>query len=495
LERILGAVPTRDEARRFLRGQASAYLGGKSPAHAAADDAIETWSWDPQRKEIVSRRVRSGDASLVLAARIAHELFVLDPDDPETRRLYLAATLGAAKVNYGLNHSLPVDRDPLLQSIARQGSVVIGEVLDWSMEKGYRESAIGAAEILGRIGDPDAVRSTNGRPTPLSRALEHADRHVRFAALEAVLTIDPRAPFAGSSRVPEAISYFVRSSSQRAALVAHPSAEVAATLAGMLSGLGFDAQIATNGRDLVLRAERTPDCEFILMSEFLTHPDANETLQAIRLDYRSARIPVAVLSDDGRSRLAALENDPLTMVYPPPQSPPIASRLVRLLLERERQTDADQRVAQASAALDWLRRLAEKPRVYEFYDLLRAETATRDALASAALTDKAAPVLGLLATPGAQLALVDLASQNARPAADRRAAAIAFASAVRKRGVLLTTDQITRQYDRYNNSAALDQETQQILGSILDTLEASAEKQQTSGRGSRVVDEASDSTS
>jgi hypothetical protein len=40
--------------------------------------------------------------------------------------------------------------------------------------------------------------------------------------------------------------------------------------------------------------------------------------------------------------------------------------------------------------------------------------------------------------------------------------------------VRLTSDEITRQYDRYNESENLDEGTQQILGAVLDTIESPA---------------------
>ena len=38
-------------------------------------------------------------------------------------------------------------------------------------------------------------------------------------------------------------------------------------------------------------------------------------------------------------------------------------------------------------------------------------------------------------------------------------------------GILLTTAEITRQYDRYNASEALDGGTQEVLGAVLDAIE------------------------
>ena len=48
----------------------------------------------------------------------------------------------------------------------------------------------------------------------------------------------------------------------------------------------------------------------------------------------------------------------------------------------------------------------------------------------------------------------------------------AFVASTEKHGILLRADEILAQYDRYNQSATADAATQQILGTILDCLEA-----------------------
>jgi hypothetical protein len=54
----------------------------------------------------------------------------------------------------------------------------------------------------------------------------------------------------------------------------------------------------------------------------------------------------------------------------------------------------------------------------------------------------------------------------------RQAAVAAFREAVQRCGLLLTTGEIQRQYDRYNQSAREDPATQKVLGLILDCIEA-----------------------
>ena len=52
------------------------------------------------------------------------------------------------------------------------------------------------------------------------------------------------------------------------------------------------------------------------------------------------------------------------------------------------------------------------------------------------------------------------------------AAAAAFRRGVDRFGILLTTDQILKQYDRYNQSESQAKETQAVQAAILDALES-----------------------
>ena len=75
-----------------------------------------------------------------------------------------------------------------------------------------------------------------------------------------------------------------------------------------------------------------------------------------------------------------------------------------------------------------------------------------------------------------QRTLVELASRFTLPLAVRQAAAKAFRENTQEHGILLTTAEIRRQYDRYNESEKLDVPTQQVLGLILNSLEVRVPK-------------------
>jgi hypothetical protein len=75
-----------------------------------------------------------------------------------------------------------------------------------------------------------------------------------------------------------------------------------------------------------------------------------------------------------------------------------------------------------------------------------------------------------------QQALVELASRVNLPLTLRQAAVQAFRQSTQRHGILLTKEEVRRQYDRYNDSEKLDKPTQHVLSLILDCLETGAPK-------------------
>ena len=108
----------------------------------------------------------------------------------------------------------------------------------------------------------------------------------------------------------------------------------------------------------------------------------------------------------------------------------------------------------------------------KLYDVRRVQGCVLAALYVPELSTKVVKVLGNLDTPESQRALVELASRWTPPIEVRKAAAIAFRRNTEANGILLTTQEILRQYDRHNESEELDVNTQHILGLILDCIEA-----------------------
>ena len=483
LASMFGGAPDRGQAIHLLHERIVELHGGAPYRHADHENMLEIWSWDDAAAAPVQRRLPAEDASLLAEAQLAEDLAAIAPEHEDSQKLHLTTKLEAAKILGGLDQPLPAGAGTAQADAVAAGVEAVEEVLSFAVETKHPAAALAAAEVLGILGDPLALRGVRGQPGPLASALVHPDRRVRFAAAQAILQIDPTFPYPGASLLIDELAYFASATATRRVLIADPRVQKSQTLAGLFAEIGFEADTVTTGENLLAAARTNPDYELLLIGDAISAPPLNELVQLLRRDWRTASIPVGIAAQEARidyaKRLA--ETDPLTEAFPPPQSREgLASQSARLLeLAGRYLAPADERMAQAVFALDALGRIAEQPEQYAFYDLPSRREAIGRALYTPALTAKAAAVLGQLGDAAAQRELVEFASQPTRDVQLRRAAASAFDSAVQQHGLRLTQQQILQQYDRYNRSATLDEDTQAIFGAILDSIEAPAKSAKT----------------
>lgn len=481
LERFSGVLPKREEAIEFLAQRIRAHLDGTAKLDTDPEGRVRLWLWDVDGKRCTEQLLESRMATLTMAGLLGEELAALAPKDHQYRRLRLIALLGMAKAKAGLEQPLTSESGAAWDKASAAGASMVTDVLAEAMRRGDLEAAIGAAEVLAEIGDTTLLVGREGRPSVIVKAAEHPDPRLRFAAVQAIMKWDPKMSYAGSSYVLDALAHFARSSGERRVLIGQQQTEKAQTLVGMLSELGFVADTALTGNDVFRQATADPDYEFLLVSDGIVSPPTKELIQQLRREPRTSRLPIGIMAR--KANYQDMEDfaaqDPLTLVFPRVADVSGLVFEVRNLtaLRGADSDEGDQRIRRALVALDHLARLAEKSDEYTFYDLLAHEQAVTEALMVGPLATRAAGVLGWLGTPTAQTTLVETASQNTRPLAHRQAAAAAFALAVTRRGLRLSRDQILRQYDRYNRSAVLDRATQQVLGKILDAIEAPSKNQ------------------
>jgi len=476
LMQLVGRTPSKAAAEKILLRDVRSFLAGTPPLAIDQEGKIELWHWDAQNNRTIGVRYPARDASLVVAARLASDLYALSPNNSEYRRLYLLANLEAAKKVVGLDSELPKGPGTIRDRLGKEGTESLEKILTYAIRIDRIPAAIGAAEVLGDVANIGILMSPDGSPRPLVRALTHRNRRLRAAAANAIMQIDPRRTYPGSSQLVATLGYLAGTTGKRQVLVGHPISQQGQTLAGMLSELGLDAEIARTGRDLFRKAAQNPDVEFVLISDAIARRVALETIQSFRRDPRTAGIPIGFMVRSKRIHVMQdwAKNDRLIEVFPQPADTQSLGFRIRCLLKRSKRDilTKEERIQRASRALKHLAKLAEHPQRYSFYDLSLQEGAIESALLVSELAKPAARTLGLLGSAKAQHALVLVASQNPRPLAQRQAAATGFALAVKKHGLLLTTQEIKRQYAIYNQSAKLDIATQKVLGSLLDTIEA-----------------------
>lgn len=476
LARLTGQAPTKADAAQVLAKRAREHFEQAQPLPMDENGRVEIWSWDKTAKQPVVHRYAPADASRLLAARLAREAYSIRPDDPAIRRLYLATLLEQAAYELGLDKPLPTTPGFPAAIVAEQDWKVIEDVLVFAMDTGHAPAATAAVRILGAKDKAEDLLAQGPQPAPLVRATRQPDARLRFAAMEAILKLKPSQPFAGSSQIPEALGFFLATTGSRRALVADLVREDARRIGGLFSGLGYQVDTAVTGAELVRQATTCPDYEFIMIAASLGESTVEQILQRLHYDCRTAAVPIGVLGRLGQAELTdhLTRGDRMCIAFVRPHTQEDARWQVEQLTARlgPRMVSFDERQAQAAAAMRWTGELmTQKSSVFDVRGL-------KDLLLVAdrvpTLAPQAAAVLGSVGTPQAQVALVEQASQHDQPLAVRKAALAAFRESVEKHGVLLTSQQILLQYDRYNQSAALDPSTQQVLGFILDCIEARA---------------------
>jgi len=465
-------------AERLLLQEIDRHRQGVPPFRPAANNQIGLWFWDDATAELSYEHYDQPEACILWAARLAEQLVRLDPANVTNRELALVLGLEAAKLRHG--YERPLSQVPLGKYLAnvlesyRGDAQAADQLLTAALDSNYPGAATAACELLGGLADVGVLYTPDGRNSPLVRALIGPHRRVSFAALTAILTLDPQKPFPGSSWVPKTLSRFANGGGPPIALVAMPAIQSAASVGGILASLGYQTDVANNPKDLIHFARQSDSLQFLLVDLAIGSPGIRELLHTLRLLPQSAGASIALLAPAGR----LVEAHRLASQYDRVVAFPGAQTETAVASIAQRMNDAlgrdlcspQERTAQAEFALDQLGRLLKQPP--GFYDTEQLADVLAIALYEPSLTADAVGNLAWVGTPESQLALVDYASRAVLPIESRQAAATAFAENVRKYGILLTTNEIVRQYDRYNASHAADEATYRVLSGILDTLES-----------------------
>jgi CheY-like chemotaxis protein len=465
---FIAAASSSADAGRLLDDAIGRNKRGMRSFATDENDTVALWHWDDATKKLGYTRYPIDEAQTIWAARLALEYAKLRPDDRLVQCQALVLGLEADGLVGG-------SRSPEMEKLlAAADGAMLNMVLGAAMKHDFPLAAATVAAVIGKRGDASTLYALAPTPAPLAGALNYPNRRVRFAALQAIMALDPQTPFPGASRVPETLGYFATGANQRRAVVAMPGANRANTLAGRLSGLGIEADPATRGGQAVAAAGQSADLEMVLVDVDIDGPGIRDVLYALRSEPATSQVPIGLLATNSRldaaHRIASQHQRVVT--FPRPQSD---SALEELVGQLQAVSDRDpvtpqQRAEMAGAALDWLGQLLARDHTY--YDLHRQAPVVEAALYLPALAARSMKALALLGTPASQRALADFASHSSVPIEARNAAAQAFAESVKRYGILLTAEEILSQYDRYNASASLDSATQAVLGNLLDTLES-----------------------
>ena len=333
--------------------------------------------------------------------------------------LALAAALDQAVYDRGLGKRLDF-KDPAVRQIAALDPRTIEGVLALCLAEHHPAAAKAAAEIFGRAGNPRELLQGGSEASPLVRAVRNPDRRLRMAALEAVAALKPQTPFAGSSYVLESLAYLAATTGGRRALVVSPNAETLQEWIGVLKFRNIDSDSAASGREAVRMALRCPDYELAVIDMATQGPPAEEIVQQLHRDYRTASLRIALVARAGFLKRAEriAEEDPLTIAFSQPIDAEAArwqlGQIMALAPRRFRRFFGTAESGRAGVGLPG--QAGQHAR--QLGDVRRAEEAVLAGLLVPRLSGHAVAVLANIGTRTTQPALVDLASQSRQPPGD-----------------------------------------------------------------------------
>ncbi|HIO03021.1 MAG TPA: hypothetical protein EYN14_13880 [Alphaproteobacteria bacterium] len=434
---------------------------------------ITLWKYDAEQAIVAPTTHNARVVALVLATRVSSSLYSLDQSNAQYKRQFLRSVLASSKVLNGMGQPLAAET---LQLVSQESPAYVLALLEHSLAEENYPAAVGAAEVLGVIGSEALVYAPSGKPTPLVRLLNHANRRVRFAVASAIFQINPQRAFPGCTFLSEAAGYYIKTAGTRSVLTGDVKPERSQTWSGLLAQIGFSGDRARSGRDLVRMAQQSADYEFIMIGESIAAPHINDVVYMLRHDPRTAGIPIGIVVHDlsiGRANpIAAI--DPLTFVLTEPVSVEGLLQQTRpmLLTAKYQEITTIERLAQAKVCLTWFEKVLVNQQQLQFYNVQRQQQAMINALFVPPLSKPAATALAHIGSDRAQRTLATFASQDTEILTNRVHAVAALKQNIQQYRVLLTRAEILKFYDLYNKSLASPQENIDVLSDILDAIES-----------------------
>lgn len=327
------------------------------------DNMVEMWQWNDATKQLTSARIPADEARIVWMSKLARTLTQLDPQNPDYQRRALILAWEAESTKHG-PRNWPINPKFISEADPQFLEAVLAEAL----KNNHSHAAISAIKALAQRRDAGVLMTSDGKPSPLAGALASPNRNVRFAALTAIMALDPQSPYPGSSRVPDAIAWFANSGAEHRVLVAMPTSAATSDLAGQLAAHQFVAESTNSGRELINMARSMTDVDLILVDMDIILPNIREVLYQLRANPTTGETPIAILAADGRLEAAkklAEEHQRMIAIPRPHTDEGLTHALQQLARMADRDAvQPDERIAQAKQAKAWLDKLESGARPF-----------------------------------------------------------------------------------------------------------------------------------
>ena len=437
------------------------------------------WTWNEAEGKLVSRPATVSEAEETLGLKAARQALALAPGDVDAQATLVAIAVDKAVSRVGLV-AFPKGEETVSNLALMAGPAVLDRALKQALVDSKFDLAAALAGTLGKVTDRAAL-SLNGQPHPLVQAISAPDRRTQFAAAKALVALEPRKPFLGSSKVVPVLARFLATGPAPKVIVIDGNLPRGAQLAAQLKTLGYDVDVAPSGDQGFRLAASWSNVEFVIIEPALPRGAwrLEDVLGNLRLDPRTAGLPVFVIG------ALALEDTLGRRLreYPGVGFLVTTADILTLRRQLDRQltrlgarpfSDAERETYAIESAnlLGQITKVAGTP--FE-PDLQHAGEALAAALKTKATTEAALSALGDIPGIGAQRGLADALLDPARPTPVRIGAAAQLSRSLQRFGPLVTAEQ-ERLLVRSLDDTADDPRLKNAIAAVIGALRPKSEQ-------------------
>ena len=467
-----GNAPEQYEVESRLLQRVEKFLEGRRGSADSLLGEVDFWTWNEDTRKLEVSVLNPNVAARMRAAELARTLYEINPVSARNRQLHLLSQLELSKRKVGQAKQINVDE--FLKEADNISSSEVENLLTEAIRHDLIHAATAACEVLKQIGGEAQIVGSQMRP--LVSAILEGDRHLQFAAFDAIAKINPKTAYPGSSYVAEIAAYFASSRFVQKCAVGHISSEVSQSWASTIGPRGWSVVSASSSNEFFETVTSDPDIGILLISDTLRRPAHRQLVQQLRSHWKTKRTPIGLLASDADRLIKSVrytEGIDRLLTFPlSTDAVAIGAQLEQLEdLESTWTVSNDDRYRHAARAVQWLEGAAVDSNL-NFYHFGSHQKQLLGLLYHPEFTSAAARILATQPTAVAQRAMLGFVSQGDLPIEARELVADAFETAVKRGGTMLTTREIQLQYERYNASESQPEETQRVLGRVLDVIEA-----------------------
>jgi CheY-like chemotaxis protein len=271
---------------------------------------VAVWKWTANKA--VVQQMNTSEAEEYYGLRYARWALTIQPDYAPAQKAFITLALDKHHGRTGGSAEPLAKSSPGLHAaLAAAPYDLIADLLQTALDESRVNMAVSLIQILGERTEVRAVRTSEKpvggttekpllRASLLQRALDHSDRRIQFAAVDALLrTPSPQ----GQERAAQIVKVLANTleggenpGGKPKAMIGDPDRVRGEALGSIMRQVGFEVEVKRVGKDLMRRLQEKADFDLIVLDQHIPGPMLPDLLAQLRADYRTKGIPLMIVA-------------------------------------------------------------------------------------------------------------------------------------------------------------------------------------------------------